>query len=88
MKKDSSWSSMFKGVSGTPEMGRVLWFLGALATITYQGYAVYSGGNFDPLQFAGGFATILAAGGFGISQKDTAVAKALESRDVSVNLKD
>lgn len=68
--------SMFKGINDTPEMGRVLWFLGAVATIVYQGYAIFKGQNFDPLTFSGGFAALLAAGGFGISQKDNGVAAA------------
>ena len=84
--KQFSIFSMFKGVSGTPEMGRILWFLGAVATIAYQGYAVFKGQGFDPLQFAGGFATLLAAGGFGIAQKDTGVARALESASPYANI--
>lgn len=67
---------MFKGVGGHTEMGRVLWFLGGLATIIFQGYAIFEGQNFDPLTFAGGFAALLAAGGFGIKQKDNGVATA------------
>lgn len=62
--------SMFNGISGRPEMGRILWFVGAIGALGFQGYALYIGQAFDPLQFAGGYATILAAGGFGIAQKD------------------
>lgn len=61
---------MFNGISGNPEMGRILWFVGAVGAIGFQGYALYAGQNFDPLQFAGGYAILLAAGGFGIAQKD------------------
>lgn len=77
---------MFKGVGDSPEMGRVLWFLGALATIGYQGYAIFKGQNFDPLVFAGGYAALLAAGGFGIRQKDTGVAAAVASSTPTVNV--
>jgi len=61
---------MFNGISGRPEMGRILWFLGAVGAVVFQGYVIYKGQEFDPLQFAGGYATLLAAGGFGIAQKD------------------
>ncbi len=79
--------NMFKGVDNNSlEMGRVLWLLGALATIAYQGYAIFKGQNFDPLQFAGGFAALLAAGGFGIKQKDTGVANALASTTPTIQV--
>lgn len=70
---------MFNGISGSPEMGRILWFLGAIGAISFQGYALYAGQNFDPLQFAGGYATLLAAGGFGIAQKDKVRAEFTEN---------
>jgi hypothetical protein len=76
MKLNLSILEMFKGIGDSPEMGRVLWFLGGVATIVFQGYAIFKGQEFDPLVFAGGFAALLAAGGFGISQKDNGVANA------------
>lgn len=82
----SAITDMFKGVGNKIEMGRVLWFLGALATITYQGYAIFKGQNFDPLVFAGGYAALLAAGGFGIRQKDTGVAAAVATATPTVNV--
>lgn len=66
------------------EAGRVLWVLGVvgliISTIGYQGYALYLGQTFDPLQFATGFGTgvaaMLAAGGWGVAKKDKARAEA------------
>jgi len=73
----SKFLNMFKGVDNNSwEMGRVLWFLTGVAGVIFQGYAIYKGQNFDPLTFFGGAATLLAAGGFGIKQKDGGVAAA------------
>ena len=60
-----------------PELGRVLWALGTLAMIGYQGVDIWWNKNaFNAVEFGAGLAAILAAGGFGIAAKDTGVAKA------------
>lgn len=66
------------------DAGRVLWVFGALVfiigSLAFQGYAVYLGQPFSMIEFGtgfgGGFATIMALGGVGISLKDRGVAKA------------
>lgn len=55
------------------ELGRVLWAIGTIALIIYQGIAIWSKGQtFSPIEFGTGAAAILAAGGFGVAQKDKA----------------
>lgn len=81
--------SMFKGVNNTPEMGRILWFLGGISMMFYAGWGIIV--NTEPflphaLEFGGGFAALLAAGGFGISQKDSGVAKAIAAATPTVNV--
>lgn len=61
------------------ELGRLIWFCSGVAAIFYAGWAVIV--NREPflphcLEFGGGMAAILAAGGFGVSQKDNGVANA------------
>ena len=64
-------------LSGELELGRILWAVGTLALIGYQGVAVlYNKQPFSPMEFGGGAAAILAAGGFGIAAKDKGVAAA------------
>lgn len=71
--------SVLKGISGEFELGRILWALATLALIAYQGVDIWLNKvNFNPVEFGAGAAAILAAGGFGISQKDKGVAKATE----------
>ncbi len=57
------------------ELGRVGLALFILAAIGFQGFALYKGQSFDPISFATGAGALLAAGGFGIAQKDIARAK-------------
>jgi hypothetical protein len=62
------------------EMGRLLWALCVLAMIGYQGVALWwKGQAFNPVEFGGGIAAVLAAGGVGIAAKDRALAKVQES---------
>lgn len=73
----SGLSHILKGISGELELGRVLWAVATLALIAYQGVAIWiNHQSFSPVEFGGGAAAILAAGGFGIAAKDTGVAKA------------
>lgn len=73
---------IFSGVDNQSiEAGRVIWVLGSLAFIVsfiaYAGIAIAKGQPFNPIEygtgFGGGFAAVLAAGGFGIAQKDKAL---------------
>jgi len=72
-----SWSFL-KGPNNTHvELGRLLWAVGTIALIAYQGVAIWFNKQpFSPVEFGAGEAAILAAGGFGIAAKDTGVAKA------------
>lgn len=54
------------------ELGRILWCVGTLALVGFQGFAIWKAQTFDPLQFGTAVAAILAAGGFGVAQKDKA----------------
>lgn len=58
------------------EMGRFLWFLGVVAVIGYQGYAIYKGQAFNAIEFGTGLGAALGLGGFGIAAKDKAKAAA------------
>ncbi|WP_242136999.1 hypothetical protein [Sphingomonas sp. TREG-RG-20F-R18-01] len=56
------------------EAGRVLWVIGCLSMVVFEGVAIgVKGQAFDPVTFGLGFASLLAAGGFGIAQKDKAL---------------
>lgn len=58
------------------EIGRALWALSVLATIAYQGVAIWVKGQaFNSVEFGAGVAALLAAGGFGIAVKDKAAPK-------------
>lgn len=58
------------------ELGRALWFLAVMAAIVYPGMAMYFQKQaFDVQAFCIGLAAILAAGGFGVAQKDVAKGK-------------
>jgi hypothetical protein len=58
------------------ELGRFLWFLAVLAAIIYPGLAMWwKNQPFDVQAFCFGLAAILAAGGFGVAQKDVAKGK-------------
>ena len=55
------------------ELGRFLWFAAVVAAIVYPGAAMYfNHQEFDVQAFCIGLAAILAAGGFGVAQKDSA----------------
>ena len=59
------------------ELGRALWCLGVVSAVVYPGMAMYfNKQEFDVQAFCFGLAAILAAGGFGVAQKDTAKVKA------------
>lgn len=61
------------------DMGRFLWFAATAAAIIYPGVAMFiMKQEFDVQEFCIGLAAILAAGGFGVAQKDNARTKAVE----------
>ena len=66
---------IFSGVDNNSiEAGRVLWFISVLSLIAYQGVALaFKNQTFGPIEFGTGLAALLAAGGFGIAQKDKAL---------------
>lgn len=62
------------------EAGRVLWIVGVLAMIAYQGVAIWwKDQPFSAIEFGTGLGGILIAGGFGVAQKDRALAKVKET---------
>ncbi|MDT8328451.1 MAG: hypothetical protein RQ750_13890 [Roseovarius sp.] len=61
------------------EAGRALWFVSVVAAIGFTGAHLYQNGAFDILEFGGGMAALIAAGGWGVGAKDMAGAKALAS---------
>jgi len=78
-------ASILKDLLGTVdnsafELGRVLWAIGVLALLGFQGFALWKGQTFSPTEFGLGFAGILAAGGGGIAMKDAARAKTIEAK--------
>ena len=74
----SAFSQILKSsLSGQFELGRILWALATLALIVYQGVSIWINKQpFSPIEFGGGAAAILAAGGVGIAAKDKGVATA------------
>jgi hypothetical protein len=73
---------LFSGTDNNSiEMGRTLWALSVLAAIVLQGVAVAKGQPFNAIEFGGGVAALLAAGGFGVAQKDKALAKVQEAAE-------
>lgn len=75
-------SGVLKDLLGTVdnksfELGRVLWAIGVVALIGYQGFAIYKGQPFNAIEFGTGFASLLLAGGFGVAAKDKARTEAV-----------
>ena len=62
---------LFTGRDGVSfDIGRVLWAVGTFALTFFEGYAViYHSQPFDAVQYATGFAAILAAGGAALGFK-------------------
>lgn len=58
------------------EAGRFLWFISVVAAIGYAGAHLVINGVFDILEFGGGIAALLAAGGWGVGAKDKAAKEA------------
>lgn len=52
------------------EAGRFLWFVSVLSAIGYSGAHLYLNSEFSIMEFGGGIAALIAAGGWGISAKD------------------
>lgn len=61
---------LFTGIDGKSyDLGRVLWFFGAMTLMVYQGVDLYHGHEFHPIDFATGVAAVLAGGGAGLGFK-------------------
>lgn len=61
---------MFTGKDNkTYDIGRVLWFQSVQAFVLLSVYAIYKGGEFDPITWGAGIAALIAGGGAGIKLK-------------------
>ena len=70
----------FEGPNGAGfDTARILFALGGVAGIVYQGFALYRGQAWDPLAFFGGAGGYIGGSGLGISLKDKGVASALNT---------
>lgn len=69
----------FKGPLGGFDTARMLFAVGGIAGIIYQGVALYKGQAWQPIEFFTGFGGYLGGGGLGISLKDKGVASALQT---------
>lgn len=58
------------------EAGRFLWFVSVLAAIGYAGAHLWMNGEFSIVEFGGGMAALIAAGGWGVGAKDRAASEA------------
>jgi hypothetical protein len=75
----STITKLFCGIDNkTPDLLRVLVFIGAIFMVIYSGVSVYKLGTFDPLSFGTGFGGLLAGGGAGVGFK-----RLTEPQDVS-----
>jgi hypothetical protein len=76
----SKWLKSLEGPNGAGfDTARILFLLGGLSGIIYQGVALYKGQSWDPAAFLGGFGAYVGGGGLGISLKDKGVASALNT---------
>jgi hypothetical protein len=63
------------------ELARVAFAVALISALIFQGYAIAKGQEFDIQAFGIAFATMLAAGGLGISLKDKARPYGLDGND-------
>ena len=57
------------------ELSRAMWAAGFMASLGYQGYAVYEGQGYDIRLFAEAMGIILVSGGAGTAVKDYGASK-------------
>lgn len=84
MTKTNAFLEMFKGLTGSYDTARILFAIGGLnaviAPVGFQIWAFIHEQPWDPVNFCTGYglmlSSIIAAGGFGIRQKDTGIANA------------
>lgn len=55
----------------TIDLGRIIWFKGALAFIALTVWHTWHTGSFDPTSYGMGFGAVLAAGGAALRMKET-----------------
>ncbi len=60
----------------TWDLGRIIWFQGALFYCAMSLYSLYQGLAIDPMNWGTGFAAILAAGGAAMALKNNSEPKA------------
>ena len=76
MKKDWYFGKMFKdcftGIDGaTYDPARILWFVGIVAFLCFTGHWVYTGHEFNMVNFGIAFSSLLVAGGIGVKVKES-----------------
>lgn len=76
------WLKALEGPSGTFDTARILFVLGGVSGIVYQGVALYKGQPWQPVEFFGGLGAYLGGAGLGISLKDKGVASAMNTNPV------
>lgn len=78
-----SFASIFRGISGELELGRVFGATGGasyiLAPLVYQGWALHQGQHFDPAGFCAGY-----GGGLGLAAAGIGSMIAIKDRNVAV----
>jgi hypothetical protein len=93
MTKTDKFLDMFKGLSGGYDTARILFGIGGLngviAPVVFQVWAFIRGQSWDAVSFCTGYGImlsgIIAAGGFGIRQKDKGVADAQATMSTTEN---
>lgn len=83
--KIDKFLDMFKGLTGGYDTARILFAIGGLngviAPVFFQIWAFIKNQDWDPVSFCTGYGImlsgIIAAGGFGIRQKDTGIANGM-----------
>lgn len=58
------------------EISRVIWLLGGLTYLVMGVAHLVINGEFNPMEFGGGFGAIMLGGGFGTAAKDRAKSEA------------
>lgn len=66
------FKDMVTGPDGvTYDPARILWIVGILALLAFEGHGVYTGKDFDMVNFGIAYAGLLAAGAAGVKIKAT-----------------
>lgn len=80
---------LFRALAGkdnhTLDMGRILWFLGAIVFFALSGFAIFKGQAFDPVAWGTGFGAVLAGGGAALGMKARSEPEATTTTEVTVS---